>query len=154
MEESLLAGGARGGDGSASISGSRGSGGANGAGILAAVRSRVDGLMPPDFPRGECNTRFAFVLLLATFAMFPQNLTSPFILFEYTAFFNGGSPCRTDAETASAGCRAAMEHYLDVNKNVMGAQAVLGFLLFAVIGRISDSVGRRAAFIGSLLPVL
>eukprot|EP01052_Picozoa_sp_SAG31_P007339 SAG31_NODE_349_length_17243_cov_7.408248_14_plen_359_part_00 len=115
---------------------------------------RVFALLPPDFPRGKCNEDFCLVLLMGTFVIFAGVITSPFILFEYTKFFNGGAPCVTKAETDSPGCVAAMEQYADVNKYVMAVQAALGFLLFAVVGRISDSVGRRAAFIGGLAPLL
>eukprot|EP01050_Picozoa_sp_SAG11_P038621 SAG11_NODE_15851_length_564_cov_1.333333_1_plen_66_part_10 len=62
------------------------------------------------------------VLLLHASAI----LTSPFIIFEYQSFFNG-APCVTKIQTESTGSKSAMEHYLDVNKYITLAQAILGF---------------------------
>eukprot|EP01050_Picozoa_sp_SAG11_P045927 SAG11_NODE_23186_length_393_cov_1.986395_1_plen_70_part_10 len=37
----------------------------------AARGCRLADMLPPDFPRGECNTDFALVMLLSTLAIIP-----------------------------------------------------------------------------------
>jgi MFS family permease len=110
-------------------------------------------LLPTDFPRGVCIGRFATVLLLCMGNAAGTYVTQPYILFVYTNFF-AGKPCETDAQTSSPDCKRAMELYLSINARISLCQAVLGILLFAVVGRISDSVGRRRCFVASMVPMV
>jgi DHA1 family tetracycline resistance protein-like MFS transporter len=97
---------------------------------------------------------YLYLVVLYTLNMMGFLITMPLMIFAQTKFFNNNEPCVTDEETASAGCVAAMSSNAAMASWTGLLASVLSFALSPVIGRISDSIGRRRCIVASMVPMV
>ena len=107
--------------------------------------------IPDDIPRKSLY-QYGLLMVYMVCPMLGILLPMPLMIFAQTKFFNGGSDCVTAEQTDSPGCRAAMASVNEVQSITYFIQSMLSLFLAPVIGRISDSIGRRRVMIYSLIP--
>ena len=88
---------------------------------------------------------FAIQILTCWHVLEQIVVTMPLLLFAQARFFNGNQPCQTDEQTNSDRCKAAMASVASIQGKTQFIQSLLSFLASPIIGRLSDSIGRKVA---------
>jgi MFS family permease len=88
--------------------------------------------------------------VLGLFAV-AYKIPDPVMIYLQSAYFNGGQPCVTKLQTDSAGCKQALSTISFVTGWFQVGAGVSSFVLSPILGRLSDSYGRRNILLLSLL---
>jgi DHA1 family tetracycline resistance protein-like MFS transporter len=96
--------------------------------------------------------RYFMMLVYLVLNMLGFILPSPLMIFAQTKFFNNNKDCKTDIETDSEACKTAMAYVLKVGAITNFIGSLLSLWASPVVGRLSDSIGRRPVMIISILP--
>ena len=89
--------------------------------------------------------KWALILLLQTTNALGFITVSPIMPFVQMQFFNEdppNGPCKTDEQTSSPGCKAALLRWSQVTMYWGVSYGTLAFLFSPVVGRMSDAFGR------------
>ena len=100
-----------------------------------------DGSLPP-LSRDQ-KLKWALIALLSLIGTIGWNLPGPLMIYLQSAYFNDGKPCITRNETNTAGCKEALSTISFVSGWFQAGAGVLAFILSPVIGKLSDTYGRR-----------
>ena len=103
--------------------------------------------------------RWGFVAVLVVLGVITGTVTSPIMIYWFSAYFNNGQPCYTKAETATAGCKMALSKLAIFSGWFSSTSGFINFFVQPIMGRLSDTVGRRrvwmaAALVGSVQPAV
>ncbi len=81
-------------------------------------------------------------------------LPAPLAIFAQAKFFNSGHDCISQEQTDSVGCKQAMALVSQTSAVTNGVNSVLALWLSPVVGRLSDSIGRKMVLWISVVPLL
>ena len=97
---------------------------------------------------------YAKLMVYTSCMMMGFILPMPLMIFAQTKFFNGGKDCIDVNQTASDGCKQAMSLVSQTSAATSGVNSVLSLWFSPVVGRLSDSVGRRLVLCLAIAPSL
>ncbi len=91
----------------------------------------------------------AYVYVIIFLAMFANGLTLSVAPNVQTGFFNHGDQCTAQGDNEKPSCKHAVSIVAIVKSVSMAIGAMCSFFFNPVLGRISDSVGRRPVLVCS-----
>ena len=117
-------------------------------------RASVETVLGFDLPEGLSRAHFrdfCVLLLILTLLVSGYFMTTPLLVFAQAQFFNSNEPCI--GRMQSVDCTAAMADVSSIQAKTQLIQSVLSFVMSPVLGRLSDSIGRRAILVISCIPM-
>jgi hypothetical protein len=84
--------------------------------------------------------KWFLIVLLQLLGTVGWQIPGPLMIFLQSAYFNGGEPCITRAQTDTAGCKEALATLSFVSGWFQAGSGILAFVLSPVIGKLSDTV--------------
>jgi hypothetical protein len=108
-------------------------------------KSAADGGLPP-LSRDQ-KVKWGLIMLLSLIGTIGWNLPGPLMIYLQSAYFNDGKPCITRNQTDTAGCKEALSTIAFVSGWFQAGSGLLAFILSPVIGKLSDTYGRRRILI-------
>lgn len=106
--------------------------------------------LPIGFSRAQFRD-FCVLMLVLTLLVSGYFMTAPLLVFAQAQFFNNNQPCIGRMQTVD--CTAAMADVSSIQATTQLVQSIAAFVLSPVLGRVSDSIGRRWILIGSCAPM-
>ena len=86
---------------------------------------------------------WAVILILSFIGSISWKIPEPLMIYLQSSYFNHGEPCISRNQTDSPGCKEALSTISFVSGWFSVLSGVLAFFLSPVIGKLSDSFGRR-----------
>lgn len=110
-----------------------------------SAKAETEGGLPP-LSRDQ-KLKWFLIMFLSLIMTIGYNLPGPLMIYLQSQYFNDGKPCISRNQTDTPGCKEALSTIAFVSGWFQALSGLLSFVLSPVIGKLSDTYGRRRILI-------